>query len=54
MLIIQRHSAPFEDVEAACFPGLDKYAFTGPSPRVFEAAALRTGLILIEGDYHWI
>ncbi len=43
--------APFEQVEAACFPGLDRYAFTGPSPRLFEAAALRTGLILIDGDY---
>lgn len=43
--------APYEDVEAACFPGQDKYVFSAISPRLFEAATLRTGQILYVDDY---
>ncbi len=43
--------AAFEAVEAACFAGQDRYDFTAVTPRLFEAAALRTGLILLEDDY---
>ena len=43
--------ATFEEIEAACFPGRDRYDFTAVTPRLFEAAALHTGLILLEGDY---
>ena len=46
-----RPNATFDQIEAACFPGLDRYDFSAVSPRLFEAAALRTGLILIEDDY---
>jgi len=44
--------AEFEDVEAACFPGLDGRAeMTAISPRLFDAAMLGTAQILIEDDY---
>jgi len=43
--------AAFEQIEAACFPGQDRYDFSAVSPRLFEAAELRTGLILLEGEY---
>jgi hypothetical protein len=43
--------AAFEAVEAACFAGQDRYDFTAVTPRLFEAAALRTGLVLLEDDY---
>lgn len=45
-------AASFEEVEAACFPGKDNQFYTGQiSPRCFEAAALRTAMVLFEGDY---
>lgn len=47
----ERPQASFDEIEAACFPGLDRYDFSCVSPRLFEAAAARTGLILLEGDY---
>lgn len=43
--------APFEKVAAACFPGLDRYDFSCVSPRLFEAAVARTGLIMLEDFY---
>ncbi|MCM8612120.1 hypothetical protein [Accumulibacter sp.] len=47
--------APFEEVEANCFPGLDgRYAFTAISPRVLEAGLLGSCQILVEGDYSGI
>ncbi len=44
-------AASFDEVEAACFPGLDRYDFSAATPRLFEAAALQTGLILLEDRY---
>lgn len=44
--------ASFEDVEAACFPGMDgNPEFPGFSPRIFEAALLGCCQILVEGAY---
>jgi len=50
---LERPDAGFEEIEAACFPGLDeKYRFTAISPRLFEATAAGACQILIEGvDY---
>ena len=47
--------ATFEEVEEACFPGLDgQYAFTAISPRVLETATLGSGQILVDGAYSGI
>ena len=47
--------ATFEEVEQACFQGLEgHYCFTAISPRVLEAAALDSGQILVEGEYSGI
>jgi hypothetical protein len=44
--------ASFEEVEAACFPGVDgNPEFPGFSPRIFEAALLGCCQILVEGSY---
>jgi hypothetical protein len=44
--------ATFEEVEAACFPGLDgRVVFSAVSPRLFETAALKCGQILVEAPY---
>lgn len=44
--------ASFEEVEKACFPGQDGlYDFSTVSPRLFEAALMRCGQVLIEADY---
>ncbi|MGN6516964.1 MAG: hypothetical protein ACTHLR_14115 [Rhizomicrobium sp.] len=46
-------SAEFEEVEAACFPGLDgNAAITAIGPRHLEACATRTCQILVEGEYN--
>ncbi len=48
----QNPDAGFEEVEAACFPGEDgRRVFSAVSPRVFEAATVRCGQILVEGTY---
>jgi hypothetical protein len=48
-------AAPFEEVEAACFPGLDGgLDYAAVSPRHLECAATRTCQILVEGDYNGI
>lgn len=48
-----RHpDANFDEVEAACFPGLDgRRVMSAISPRLFEAAALGACQILIPDDY---
>lgn len=44
--------ATFEQIEDACFPGLDGvFEFPGVGPRLFEAAALGCGQILVEGEH---
>lgn len=48
-------SASFKDAETKCFPDRDgNLNLRAISPRIFEAALLKTGLILIEGDYNGI
>jgi hypothetical protein len=45
--------APFEQVEAACFPGRDGgLALFAVSPRHLEACATRTCQVLVEGRYN--
>jgi len=45
--------APFEEVEAHCFPGLDGNAhIVAIGPRHIEACATRTCQILVEGEYN--
>ncbi len=47
--------ASFEDVEAACFPGLDGgLRYFAISPRHLEACATRTAQVLVEGTYNGI
>lgn len=47
--------ASFEEVEAACFPGEDgRHRFSSPSPRLFEAAMMRCGQILVEAPYYGV
>ncbi len=47
--------ASFEEVEAACFPGLDgSFGLRAISPRHLEACATRTGQILVRGEYNGI
>jgi hypothetical protein len=51
----QHPGASFEEVEAACFPGLDgQLKLFALSPRHLEACATRTCQVLIEGDYNGI
>jgi hypothetical protein len=53
---VERHpQASFEEIEAACFPGLDgQFALFALSPRHLEACATRTCQILIEGNYNGV
>jgi hypothetical protein len=45
--------APFEEIEAACFPGEDGYLdLRAISPRHLEACAARTCQVLVEGEYN--
>lgn len=47
--------ASFDEVEAACFPGIEgRYSFTAISPRVLEAALLGSAQILVDGEYSGI
>jgi len=50
---MQLHSsASYEEVEAACFPGLDGiYTFTSISPRNMECGLLKTTQLLTPGSY---
>ena len=44
--------AGYAEIEASCFPGLDRqHVFSAVSPRLFEAAMVRSGQILIEAPY---
>lgn len=48
----RRPEAGYEEVEAACFPGLDRESpFKAISPRLFEAAAAGCAQILVPGHY---
>ncbi len=48
----QHPDAEYEEVEATCFPGLDRAApFKAISPRLFEAAAAGCAQILVPGHY---
>lgn len=50
--LIQKPFAPFEEVEAHCFPEQDgRYTFTAISPRNMEAALARTVQIATPGPY---
>ncbi len=47
-----RAQASRDEVEAACFPGLDgQHVFRVMSPRVFEAASTMTSQILLRGEF---
>ena len=47
--------APYEQVEAACFPGLDgNLNLMALSPRHLEACATKTCQLLVEGEYNGI
>lgn len=47
--------ATYEEVEAACFPGMESTeSFTAISPRVLEAALLGSAQILVDGEYSGI
>jgi hypothetical protein len=51
----QHPKATFAEVEAAAFPGIDNRFNTSQiSPRCFEAAAMRTCMVLYEGAYSGI
>jgi hypothetical protein len=51
----ERPGVSFEELEAACFPGLDgKFDLRALSPRHLEACATRTAQILVEGDYNGV
>jgi hypothetical protein len=50
--LAKKPKATFEEVEAACFPGLDgMHTFEGFSPRIFEAAVCGACQVLVEGRY---
>lgn len=50
--LVENPGAEFSEVERECFPGLDgRYVFAGVSPRLFEAAALKTCQILVRDEY---
>ena len=50
--VAKKPNATFEEIEAACFPGLDgRYAFSAVSPRLFEAALARCAQILVTAPY---
>ena len=47
-----RPRASFQEVERACFPGLDgQHTFSAISPRAIEAALVGTAQLLVEGNY---
>jgi glycosyltransferase involved in cell wall biosynthesis len=53
--LADRPSAAFEEIEAACFSGIDgSLDLRAVSPRAFEAAATRTCQLLVEGEYNGI
>ncbi|MDQ3917750.1 MAG: hypothetical protein M3348_04680, partial [Acidobacteriota bacterium] len=53
--LAEHPQASFEEVEAACFPGLDGSLYFPPlSPRHLEACATRTCQVLVEGRYNGV
>ena len=49
---LKNPQAGFEEIEDACFPGLDgKYLFSAVSPRLFETAMMRCCQVLVRGSY---
>jgi len=50
--VYEHPEATFEEVEQACFPGLDgNFTYYALSPRHFEACMTRTCQALVEGEY---
>lgn len=50
--LAENPAASFDEVEQACFPGLDgQRRFAAVSPRLFEAAIMRTCQVLLVDDY---
>jgi hypothetical protein len=50
--VVDHPGAPFEEVEAQCFPGEDRrFVFSAISPRIFETAMARSCNILVPGRY---
>ncbi len=48
----QRPNASFEEIEAACFPGMDGiHRFSAISPRLFESTIAGSCQILVQGRY---
>jgi hypothetical protein len=56
LAFVEQHpNSTLEEIEAACFPGLDgTLALFALSPRHLEACATRTCQILIEGEYNGV
>ena len=53
--LAEHPEAPFEEVEAACFPGEDgRLNLVALSPRHLEACATGTCQVLVEGDYNGV
>ncbi|MDQ3919765.1 MAG: hypothetical protein M3348_14960, partial [Acidobacteriota bacterium] len=53
--LAEHPQASFEEVEAACFPGLDGFLnLMALSPRHLEACATRTCQVLVEGRYNGV
>ncbi len=53
--VAQHPEAKFEEVRAACFPGLEgSLGLFAISPRHLEACATKTCQVLIEGDYNGV
>jgi hypothetical protein len=50
----ERPDATFEEFSALQPPGWDDYGFTAISPRLFEAAQMKTAQMLVEGEYDGI
>jgi len=49
---VHHPDASFEEIEAACFPGVDgRYVFTAISPRNLECGLLESAQILTRGEY---
>lgn len=50
--LVRKPAASFEEVEAACFPGVDgRHVFTAISPRNLECGLIESVQILTPGDY---
>lgn len=53
--LVDHPKAGFEEIEAACFPGLDgSLRLFALSPKHLEACATRTCQVLVEGEYNGI